>query len=290
MSKPLVQRLYELLSHLSLRSLNRIGRFVAFFVARTPNQVSRRAKLNIDLCFPELSARERRDLVRESIRHTCYAAIELSAIWCWPPEKVIRHITEVDICEGFDETTRGRIILLPHLGSWETLGVWLGARMPVMYLYKRRKNRAVDAFVKASRSRTGGVPVPTKKAGLRQLLVGLKRGENLVILPDQKPRSNKAHIESTFFGHDAPTTTLVHNLCSKLDCDVFIAVVYRLPERGELGLSIEPLEREQLAGEEVASAAYMNAEIEKRVRRHREQYLWAYQRFSKPVYQAATAG
>ena len=101
----------------------------------------------------------------------------------------------------------------------------LGQRINVMYLYKRRKNKAVDQFVKASRSRTGGVPVPTKKAGLRQLLIGLKRGDSLVILPDQKPSANKARIDSSFFGHSAPTTTLVQNLCSKLDCDVFVAVV-----------------------------------------------------------------
>ena len=128
--------------------------------------------------------------------------------------------------------------------------------------------------------------MPTKKAGLRQLLVGLKRGDSLVILPDQKPASNKVHIPSTFFAHDAPTTTLVQNPCSKLDCDVFIALVYRSTPTGELGLSIEPLERERLAADEVESARYMNDQIEQRVRRHKEQYLWAYRRFSNQVYES----
>jgi KDO2-lipid IV(A) lauroyltransferase len=155
-----------------------------------------------------------------------------------------------------------------------------------MYLYKRRKNKAVDQFVKTSRSRTGGVPVPTKKAGLRQLLVGLKRGDSLVVLPDQKPPDNKARIESTFFGHSAPTTTLVQNLCSKLDCDVFVAVVYRTTPLGGLGIRIEPLDRDKLAGEEVQSASYMNDQVEQQVRRHKEQYLWAYRRFSNRVYES----
>ena len=286
MSKPLAQRCYELLSRLSLPTLYRLGRIAAFIVARTPNQVSRQVRQNIDLCFPELDRCERRHLFLESIRHTSYAGIELAAIWCWPVERVEALITEIDICDGFMETERGRIILLPHLGSWETLGVWLGRRIDVMYLYKRRKNKSVDAFVKQSRSRTGGIPVPTKKAGLRQLLIGLKRGSSLVVLPDQKPRSNKASIASTIFGHDAPTTTLVQNLCSKLDCEVYIAAVYRIPERAELGLRIEPLEREKLAGEEVASARYMNDAIEQCVRRYKEQYLWAYRRFSSDVYEA----
>lgn len=286
MSKPLAQHFLELLSHLSLRGLYRLGRFTAFFVARTPNQVSRLARQNIDLCFPELSKDERRQLFLESIRHTCYAGMELAAIWCWPPARIERHITRLDVCDSFMQANRRRIILLPHLGSWETLGIWLGDRIDVMYLYKRRKNKAVDAFVKAARSRTGGIPVPTKKAGLRQMLVGLRRGGSLVILPDQKPASNKARIASTFFGHSAPTTTLVQNLCSKLDCEVFIAVVYRTNPPGELGLRIEQLERERLAADEVESAAYMNEQIEQRVRRYKEQYLWCYRRFSNRVYES----
>jgi KDO2-lipid IV(A) lauroyltransferase len=288
LSKPFAQRIFELLSRLSLRGLYRLGRAAAFIVARTPNQVSRQARQNIELSFPELSKAERKQLFHESIRHTCYAGIELAAIWCWPVDKVEAHITEVDVCDSFMQTTRGRIILLPHLGSWETLGVWLGQRINVMYLYKRRKNKSIDQFVKASRSRTGGVPVPTKKAGLRKLLVGLKRGDSLVILPDQKPSSNKARIESTFFGQSAPTTTLVQNLCSKLDCDVFVAMVYRTTPLGELGISIEPLDRERLAGDEVESANYMNDQIEQRVRRHKEQYLWAYRRFSNQAYESVS--
>jgi len=286
LSKPLIQHFLELLSHASLRSLYRMGSFTAFFVAHTPNQVSRQARQNIELCFPELGKDERRQLFLESIRHTCYAGMELAAIWCWPPARLERHITRLEVCDSFTQTTRGRIILLPHLGSWETLGIWLGQRIKVMYLYKRRKNKAVDAFVRASRSRTGGIPVPTKKAGLRQLLVGLRRGDSLVILPDQKPSNNKARIDSTFFGHSAPTTTLVQNLCSKLDCDVFIAMVYRIIPPGEFGLRIEPLERERLAGEGADSAAYMNEQIEQRVRRHKEQYLWAYRRFSNQVFES----
>jgi len=286
LSKPFVQHFLELLSHASLRSLYRLGRLTAFILAWTPNQVSRQARQNIDLCFPQLSKAERRQLYHESIRHTCYAGFELAALWCWPSARIESHITQIDVCDSFMQTTRGRIILLPHLGSWETIGIWLGERINVMYLYKRRKNKAVDAYVRAARSRTGGVPLPTKKAGLRQMLTGLRRGDSLVILPDQKPPINKARITSTFFGHRAPTTTLVQNLCSKLDCEVFIAVVYRIIPKGELGLRIEPLERERLAADEVDSAAYMNEQIEQRVRRYKEQYLWCYRRFSNQVYES----
>ena len=43
----------------------------------------------------------------------------------------------------------------------------------------------LDQFVINARARTGGIPVSTKKSGLRQLLVGLKKGGCVTILPDQ---------------------------------------------------------------------------------------------------------
>ena len=286
MSKPLVQHCLELLSHASLRTLYRLGDFLALLVGNTPNRVSRTTRQNIALCFPELDLGAQRRLYRLAIRHTCYCAVEVAAVWCWPIDKIQKRITQIEICDSFDQSTRGRIILLPHLGSWETLAVWLGQRSNVMYLYKQNKNKAMDAFIKQARARTGGIPVPTKKRGLRQLLVGLKRGGSVVILPDQRPRPNKVQIASTFFGLSAPTTTLVQNLCSKLDCDVFIAVVYRNAAAGEFRLSIEPLELARLAGDEIESALYMNQQIELRVRQAREQYQWGYRRFSNQVYES----
>ena len=284
MSKPLVQHCFELLSHLSLPGLYRLGNLLALVVGNTPNQVSRPTRRNIDLCFPELDRSERRKLYRESIRQTCYSLVELAAVWCWPIDRIESKITRVEVCDSFTQSTRGRIILAPHLGSWETLAVWLGNHFNAMFLYKRRKNKTVDAFVKQARSRSGGEPVPTKKHGLRRALIGLRQGGSLMILPDQKPSFNKARIESTFFGLNAPTTTLVQNLCSKLECDVFIAVVYR-SAGGEFNLRIEPLERERLAGDKVESALYMNQQIEQCIDHARGQYQWEYRRFSNQVYE-----
>jgi len=129
------------------------------------------------------------------------------------------------------------------------------------------------------------VPVSTKKPGLRKLLVGLKKGGCVTILPDQKPRTSKVRIESSFFALSAPTTTLVHSLCSKIDCDVFIASVIRSSPAGEFSLSIQALDHARLAGDQIESAQYMNDQIEQLVRQFPGQYQWGYGRFSKQAYE-----
>jgi Kdo2-lipid IVA lauroyltransferase/acyltransferase len=286
-SKPAAQHSLELLSHLSLRSLYRVADAMALVLQYSSNRATRQARQNIAACFPELDSRARKALYKEVIRNTCRALFELPALWCWPPDRVMERVSRVEVCDEFQQSTRGRIILAPHIGAWEVLSVWLGKTVSdPMYLYKRRRNRDFDEFIKQARARTGGVPVSTKKSGLRQLLVGLKKGGCVTILPDQKPSFKKVRIESSFFGLSAPTTTLVHTLCSKIDCDVFTATVIRSSPPGDFSLSIQPLEHARLGADKIESAQYMNDEIEKLARRHLEQYQWTYRRFSSRVYES----
>lgn len=279
----------ELLSHLPLRAQYRLGDLGALMLRSFPNQVSRQARENIELCFADLDRGARERLYRESLSHTCYAMTELAALWCWPVDRILARITSIDVCDEFEHSRQARIILAPHLGSWEALAVWLGKNCEAIMLYKRRKrkHRAVDEFIAAARSRSGGTLVPTKKQGLRQLLVGLRQGKSVMILPDQKPGGGKARIASTFFGFSAPTTTLVQDLCSRVDCDVFLASASRSSPPGEFRLRITPLEHARLAADEASSAHYMNDSIEALVRTQPAQYQWGYRRFSAGTYAAS---
>lgn len=284
MSKPAIQRILELLARFSLRFQYRLGDLIAFIFRCIPNRYTRQMRLHIKLCLPELDQPAQTQLFRQALRHTIYTFTELGAVWCWPADKILRRVTAVDICEEFHRSAGCKIILAPHLGSWETLGIWLGQNCDAIILYKRPRNKAVDSFVQRVRGRTGGTPVPTKKHGLRKLLVGLRDGANLMILPDQKPGAGKARIESEIFGVNAPTTTLVKNLCSKVECDVYIATIYRSSPPGEFSLTIQPLDRERLANDETTSAQYMNDKIEQLVRQSPDQYQWGYRRFSNKAY------
>jgi len=275
-----------MLSLLPLGGQYRLAGLISLVLRNTPNQISRQTRNNIELCFAGLERAERRRLYRESIDHTCYAFIELAAVWCWPVERVLARITSLDICDEFNRSRRGRIILAPHLGSWETLAVWLGRHCEAIMLYKRRKRKyqVTDRFVLEARSRSGGTLVSTRKSGLRQLLTGLKQGKSLMILPDQKPGRGKGSIPSTFFGFNAPTTTLVQGLCSRIDCDVFIASACRSDPPGEFGLRIRSLKHARLAADETSSAQYMNDQIETMVRLQPGQYQWGYRRFNASAY------
>ena len=284
MKKPPIQILLELLAYLPIRVQYRLARILAFVVTRINNQISLQTEKNIHLCFNGLNHSRQIDLKKSTVRHTCYALIELAAVWCWPVKKILAKIEQEEICKKFSHTDKGRLVIAPHLGSWELLNIWLAANGRVFSLYKPQRNARVDNFILQSRTRNGAQLVPTDAFGLRKLIKGLKRGATVMILPDQKPRSDAAQIDSQFFGHVASTSLLIQNICKRIDCNVFIAAMYRNEKSTTFSLCIESLDHHRLAGPEVDSAQYLNDQIENMVRTHLDQYQWSYERFTSAEY------
>ena len=285
MKKPAIQFLLELLSHCSIDTQYRIGGILGFFVNRIPNRLSALTESNINLSLGELNASKQASLRKDAVLHTCYSLTELAAVWCWPPEKILARVEIGYVCDQFSGSNKGKIVIAPHLGSWELLNIWLAAETRLLSLYKPQKNPATDQFILNARSRNGAQLVPTNTSGLRQIMKGIKRGDTIMVLPDQKPRAGKTQIDSHFFGRIAPTTPLVRNICQQIDCDVFIAAMYRQQSSASFRLSIEPLDRDKLAAGELESAQYLNDQIEKVVRLCLEQYQWAYKRYAHSEYQ-----
>ena len=184
-----------------------------------------------------------------------------------------------------EQSRRGKIIIAPHLGSWELLSIWLARQGASLSLYRPLRNRRHAQFVLESRSRNGAELVPTTTAGLRKLLRGLQQGSSVMLLTDQKPAAKKNSVDAAFFGLQASTTTLVNSLLKKVDCDVFIAAACRSQPAGRFELLLKALDSARLAGDASGSTQYMNDEIEQLAMQFAEQYQWTYRRFTANEYQ-----
>jgi len=282
--KPAIQILLEILSYFPIGFQYQLAGVLGFVVAGTRTQVAIQTDKNIRLCFDGLNREKQLGLAKASIRHTCISLFELAAIWCWPVHKILGKIEQENVCEQFFQSHKGRLIIAPHLGSWELLNIWLAENGNLFSLYKPQRNARVDNIILRLRSRNGAQLVPTDASGLRKLIKGLKQGATAMILPDQKPQTTKSGVDSLFFGHSASTTTLIRSICNKIDCDVFIGAMYRQDTSGTFSLCIESLDHNALAASEVDSAQYLNDQIEIKVRSHPDQYQWGYKRFTRAEY------
>jgi len=275
------------LSALSLPSLYRIADFCSLLVRLIPNKTSTVIRRNIHLCFAERGTEQ---LYRSTIRQICYSALELAAVWCWPAEKILARITRKDICESFGQSNKARIVIAPHLGSWELLNLWLAGQGDLVSLYKPRANTGVDQFVLNARSRNGAHLVPINASGLRQLSRSLKQGKTAMILPDQRPKKNKVRVMANFFGRGAPTTPMIHNLCSRIDCDIFLACIFRDRANASFELTLLELDHDKIAADQQSGLDYLNSEIEALIKQAPEQYQWSYRRFKPSEYRASVRG
>ena len=84
-------------------------------------------KLNIELAYPELSERQRLEIVRASLTDLGQKFFSLISTWVRPTQNSYQLVKVVSGLNTFQNTSAKKptLILLPHIGNWELFGVWL---------------------------------------------------------------------------------------------------------------------------------------------------------------------
>ena len=111
------------------------------------------------------------------------------------------------------------------------------------------------------------------------LLAALKRGESVILLPDQVPGRGEG-VWTEFFGKPAYTMTLAARLAARRDSVCLVVTNERLPDAKGFVLHVRPLPS-ALPGE--SAARCVNRALEEAIRERPEQYLWGYNRYKRPA-------
>lgn len=279
-SQHLMLALLKLSARLPLSLLRGLGRAIgtlAFVAGGRSRQVT---ETNLRLCFPERSQAEIRRLARASLQDTVTMALEMGPAWFWPVEKICAHIHRVDGEHLYREALaqgRGLLLLVPHLGNWEVVGMWLGEGMTA--LYQPPRQALLDPVIRAARQRSGGHLVPTTAGGVRSLLKALREGRTVAILPDQVPET-EGGVFAPFMGVPALTMTLANQLLRRRDAPVLLCSAYR-NRSGGFDLAFLPVDAAIYSEDAVQAATALNAGVEALLAPHPEQYQWEYKRFRK---------
>lgn len=282
----LIRGLLRVVGWLPFGLAGRVGAWggrLAFLLGGRP---VRNVRVNLALCFPEVDATERERMARENLVETGRILIQMINIWSRGDHDWRAEIDD----DGMVETGRkliargnGMIIALPHLGNWELIAYLVTQIAPTTALYRPPRQAALDPIMRAGRARSGITPVPIDRQGLKEMHAALKRGEIIVILPDQVPKSlGAAGVVVPFFGQPAMTMTLIGRLAHRHASPVLFC--YALPDAASGRLKARCFEGEDAIGDaspEVAAAA-LNRGVERCVRLAPTQYQWTYRRFEIP--------
>lgn len=279
------QAAVRVLTGLSLPAAHRLGALIGKLMWLFPTRIRSTATVNIDACFPELSASARQRLVRASLVEMGRTFAEAGAMLRWPAEKLRKlekGVVGEDLLLGAAASQKGAILLVPHLGNWEFLNYFLSERCQLAALYRVPRVAELDAILLGARSRFGSTLIAATPAGIIQVRRELKNGTTVMILPDQEPIRSSG-IFAPFFGVSALTMTLVPRLLRKSGASVVLAISERI--EGE-GFRLHFRAVSSLVSDpnlETATTA-LNHAVEACIRDFPQQYHWGYKRFkSRPA-------
>lgn len=240
-------------------------------------------RCNLALCFPELKAKERETLVKQSLVDTAKTGCELGLAWVAPVEKAratIRKVVGIELVEQARAQGRGVIVLAPHIGNWEIGGLLLSNYGATTYLYKPPTLKGFEDLMIRVRSRGGAQLAPTNRKGVAQLVKALERAEIVGILPDQEPKA-EGGVFAPFFGHQALTMTLVPKIAARTNALVLTMVARRMDNSEGFDLVFEPAEKGINDDDVLVAATALNKSVENCVRQAVTQYQWEYRRFKR---------
>jgi KDO2-lipid IV(A) lauroyltransferase len=235
---------------------------------------------NLERCYPHKSPEERDQLLRESFHHYLCNVLETGHNWFWPVDRLQAQ------CDGMTNeklvldslaSGRGVVVLAPHFGAWEYLGMYLQKFPDIAILYKPPSNPGLEKALLSKRRRGGANMIPATASGLRQLYAHIRAGKGAGVLPDQQPKRGKGEF-APFFAYPALSMVLVPRLVQRTNCIVLACVCERL-EGGRYKVHFLPVDDDIYSDDLVTSLTAMNRAIEDCIAINPPQYLWSYRRF-----------
>ena len=233
---------------------------------------------NLALCFPQLEPAARARLQRDNLAETLLGLFELLRAWYAPPRR-LQHVAEVVGLEHLRQALasgRGVLLVTGHFTQSELasrlLSDALGRR--VRGVVRRHNRPCVEAELERARRR---VFAPTlAKKDVRGLLRALQAGEVVVYSADQD--FSYAHAFVPFFGVAAATLESTPELVRRSGAAMLFFHFHR-GEDHRYRLHLEPEWPGWRDGAPAEAAATYMRELERVVRAHPAQYLWAHRRF-----------
>lgn len=275
--------LFHVLARFPLVLLQGLGNLIGWVLWLVPNGRRETAYRNIEVCLPDLTARQRRRLVRRSLCHEIKTILEMPVIWLAGERRVLGLVKEWRGGEVIDQALaqgKGMILLTLHQGNWEACAIPFSRRYRATGLYKPQPGSAINALSLTGRRRFGGDMLAAEGGVGRALVKILRRQETIYFMPDQDPPEGRG-VYAPFFGVAAHTPTLVAKLVQMSGAPVVFFYGERLPwGRGFIAhwFAAPP---ELHSTDLETSVAAMNAGLERCARDCPEQYWWGYKRFRR---------
>ena len=275
---------FQFIRYVPLSVLRALARTGAWFLNQNEKKsMLGKTRVNLKLAYPDLDEQQREAMAKESVRRQCTAYIESAKCWAMPPQWSIEQIKKIHNAEileqAFTDPSRGVLMIVPHLGTWEIMNPWIHQYGSPTIMYKPIDNPQVNQFVLNSRKSLNAELVPTDASGVKALFKTLKQGGFSIILPDHVPHPSGG-VVVPFFGVPCLTSTLASKMAQKTKCHLIGLSCFRSADGDGFEVYCDALNDPNLYDSDLNLATTaLNQAIEKMIHRSPADYMWGYKRF-----------
>ena len=235
---------------------------------------------NLRLCFPELDAARREQMMVEHYRVFGATLLDMGTIW-WASAKRLKQIVYCSDPARYQRMIDSHNVILvsPHIMGLEASGIAVSRVTPMVVTMKPQKNELLTLRMHQSRTRFNGSLILMRDQGLRHLISGIRDGYVVCYLPDEDFGAAKYTTFAPFFGVETSTLTTLGRLC-RLGKAAAVPCMTRLDmTTGKYTFEFaEPMENLP-SGSEQDDARLMNQGLEAMIRLAPEQYMWTFKWF-----------
>jgi KDO2-lipid IV(A) lauroyltransferase len=245
-------------------------------------QHRRVALSNLEQCFPNRPAHERRAIARATFRHFGQMLLKLLTFSTLTPEQMMA----VSEYEG-DERVRlayakgkGILFFTGHFGFWELHALAHAVKLrPIGVLARALDNTRLNQLLEDIRSKTGN-QVIYRQGAVRRVMKTLSAGDGVAMLIDQHMHSPDA-IWVNFFRRPAATTSTLAALALRTGAAVIPVFAHPLPGGRYRFVYESPVEPPQGEGPEAIREFTQRCTdvLEMHVRKKPHLWLWMHRRW-----------
>ena len=245
-------------------------------------QHRRVALSNLEQCFPNRPAHERRAIARATFKHFGQVLLKLLTFSALTPEQMMA-------CSEYegDERVRlayakgnGILFFTGHFGFWELHALAHAVKLrPIGVLARALDNARLNQLLEDVRSKTGN-HVIYRQGAVRRVMKTLNAGEGVALLIDQHMHSPDA-IWVNFFRRPAATTSTLAALALRTGAAVIPVFAHPLPGGRYKFVYESPVEAPEGEGPEAVREFTQRCTdvLEMHVRKHPELWLWMHRRW-----------
>ena len=239
---------------------------------------------NLRIAFPDMTLDDRRKLALAQWDQTGRTFAELAVMDRLTPDGGRVEVVGIERLHALRDGGRPAVLISGHLANFEVMAaVIMAAGVPCQVTYRAANNPYVDALIRESRERYGIRLFAPKGDGTRELVAGMKRGDSIALLVDQKYTEGP---EVEFFGQPVNASPGAARLALKFGTVMQPLSVVRLPGARFRVTAHEPITVEDTgdkAGDILRGVQAANTFVENCVRRHPEDWFWVHKRWPNAV-------